>query len=92
MYILSTKIWWSASTYCRSYSSRASLNRALRRLTEKYPDAVNVLSILHGQDKEQYLRSNPWLNPDSEYYDGAVKLVLPLGNGSYKALAELSMK
>lgn len=88
---MKTKVYHSNLSEYKEYKNRQGIKAAVARLTKEHPEAVNVLDILEGEQKEHYLKYNPWLNTERADYDGDIELVTPYRDG-YMILRHFAVK
>lgn len=78
---MATTIYYSNNSEYKEYNSKEGIKTAVKRYMEKNPSAVNVLSVIEGEQKEKYLKYNPWLNTERATYEGDIELVTPYKDG-----------
>lgn len=76
-----TKIYHSNLSEYREYKSANGIKSAVARLMQSHPELINVLDVIEGEQREHYLKYNPWLDTTRGDYKGDVELVTPYKDG-----------
>lgn len=86
-----TKIYHSNLSEYKEYKSANGIKSAVARFMKKEPEAINLLDILEGEQRERYLHYHFWLDTERVDYEGDIELVKPYKDG-YMMVRHFALK